>query len=173
MELRGGCGGYRVRQAHEYAIDAQERAPEDAYLGDLGPILRATVGDTINVTLLNRIERALSMHPHGVFYTKANEGAYYNDSTSGKLYKALHLRFLHLIHSCEHPVERTTYASSRGSCAWCAPVLSCQAAILEHLLSSCMGGLHSVKQCKPATLRAPCSLYLQSLHLMQMMYRLV
>ena len=64
---------------------------EDAYLGDLGPILRATVGDTINVTFLNRIERALSMHPHGVFYTKANEGAYYNDSTSGEIFKALHL----------------------------------------------------------------------------------
>lgn len=63
--------------------NAQERAAEDAYLGDLGPIFRATVGDTINVTFLNRIERALSVHPHGVFYTKANEGALYADSTSG------------------------------------------------------------------------------------------
>ena len=61
----------------------QERSAEDAYLGDLGPIFRATVGDTINVTFLNRIERALSVHPHGVFYTKANEGALYGDGTSG------------------------------------------------------------------------------------------
>ena len=64
---------------------AQERAAEDAYLGDLGPIFRATVGDTINVTFLNRIERALSVHPHGVFYTKANEGALYADGTSGAI----------------------------------------------------------------------------------------
>lgn len=62
---------------------AQERALEDAYLGDLGPILRATVGDTIQVTFLNRIERALTIHPHGVFYNKSNEGALYNDGTSG------------------------------------------------------------------------------------------
>ena len=68
---------------------AQERAAEDAYLGDLGPIFRATVGDTINVTFLNRIEGALSVHPHGVFYTKANEGALYNDSTSGVLQSGL------------------------------------------------------------------------------------
>ena len=63
----------------------QERAPEDAYLGDLGPILRGTVGDIIKVTFLNKIDRALSIHPHGVFYTKANEGALYNDGTSGAL----------------------------------------------------------------------------------------
>ena len=61
----------------------QERAPEDAYLGDLGPILRGTVGDIMKVTFLNKIDRALSIHPHGVFYTKANEGALYNDGTSG------------------------------------------------------------------------------------------
>ena len=67
----------------------QERAPEDAYLGDLGPILRGTVGDIIKVTFLNRIDRALSIHPHGVFYTKANEGALYNDGTSGELQPGL------------------------------------------------------------------------------------
>jgi manganese oxidase len=58
------------------------RPPEDAYLGLLGPILRAEVGDVIRVIFRNKAAREYSMHPHGVFYTKADEGAGYNDGTS-------------------------------------------------------------------------------------------
>ena len=47
------------------------------------------MGDTIQVTFQNKIDRALSIHPHGVFYTKANEGALYNDGTSGALQLSL------------------------------------------------------------------------------------
>jgi hephaestin len=42
------------------------RAPQDAYLGLLGPILRAEVGDTIKVVFKNKLA-PLRMHPHGVF----------------------------------------------------------------------------------------------------------
>ena len=45
----------------------------------------------MKVTFLNKIDRALSIHPHGVFYTKANEGALYNDGTSGAPQSGLRL----------------------------------------------------------------------------------
>lgn len=44
-------------------------------MGILGPQLRATVGDTLKVHFLNKADRLLSMHPHGVRYDKDNEGA--------------------------------------------------------------------------------------------------
>ena len=65
------------------ALCAQNRTAEEAYLGNLGPVLRATVGDTILVHFLNRLPDPVSVHPHGVFYNKSSEGALYNDGTSG------------------------------------------------------------------------------------------
>jgi hephaestin len=55
------------------------RAPQDAYLGLLGPTLRAEVGDTIKVVFRNKASRPYTMHPHGVFYEKASEGSMYAD----------------------------------------------------------------------------------------------
>ena len=52
------------------------------HLGILGPILHAQVGDKIRVVFRNKASRPYSIHPHGVFYTKANEGALTNDGTS-------------------------------------------------------------------------------------------
>ena len=49
--------------------------PQDKWMGILGPQLRGVVGDTIVVHFLNRTDRKLSMHPHGVLYSKDNEGA--------------------------------------------------------------------------------------------------
>jgi FtsP/CotA-like multicopper oxidase with cupredoxin domain len=45
--------------------------------GLLGPTLRAAVGDTLKVVFLNRTDRPLSMHPHGVKYAHDSEGASY------------------------------------------------------------------------------------------------
>jgi FtsP/CotA-like multicopper oxidase with cupredoxin domain len=53
------------------------RKPQPEWLGILGPIIRAEVGDTIEVEFLNRTSQAHSIHPHGVLYDKANEGALY------------------------------------------------------------------------------------------------
>ena len=53
------------------------RPPESQYLGILGPLLRAEVGDTIRVVFRNNLDAPTTMHPHGVFYTKASEGAPY------------------------------------------------------------------------------------------------
>src|SRR5580692_11375354 len=58
------------------------RAKEDEYMGLLGPVLRAEVGDTIKVVFKNNASHPYSMHPHGVFYKKDSEGALYDDATS-------------------------------------------------------------------------------------------
>jgi FtsP/CotA-like multicopper oxidase with cupredoxin domain len=59
------------------------RPPEWEHLGLLGPVIRAEVGDHIEVTLKNNTLVPVSLHPHGVFYTKANEGSRYPDGTGG------------------------------------------------------------------------------------------
>jgi hypothetical protein len=60
----------------------QHRAPDQRYLGLLGPVIRAEVGDTIKVVFRNNCPFPASMHPHGVLYDKSSEGAPYNDGTS-------------------------------------------------------------------------------------------
>ena len=60
------------------------RAAADRYLGFLGPVIRAEVGDTIEVVLRNACPFPVSMHPHGVLYDKSGEGAPYQDGTSGR-----------------------------------------------------------------------------------------
>ena len=49
------------------------------HLGMLGPVIHAEVGDTIKVVFKNNCKIPASMHPHGVLYDKASEGAPYND----------------------------------------------------------------------------------------------
>jgi len=59
------------------------RDAKDAYLGFLGPVIRAEVGDTIKVVFKNNCSFPNSVHPHGVLYAKDSEGAPYNDGTAG------------------------------------------------------------------------------------------
>lgn len=61
-----------------------ERPTSEAYLGYLGPVIRAEVGDTIKVVFRNNCSFPTSVHPHGVRYDKDSEGAEYNDGTSGE-----------------------------------------------------------------------------------------
>ncbi|KAG2498784.1 hypothetical protein HYH03_003523 [Edaphochlamys debaryana] len=58
------------------------RPAEDAYLGYVGPIMRATIGDTIKIVLRNEAKMNVSMHPHGVRYSKSSEGTLYEDYTT-------------------------------------------------------------------------------------------
>jgi hephaestin len=53
------------------------------HLGALGPAIEAEVGDTIKVVFKNNTRFPASVHPHGVFYNKASEGAGYADGTNG------------------------------------------------------------------------------------------
>ncbi|KAL6778816.1 FOX1 [Auxenochlorella protothecoides x Auxenochlorella symbiontica] len=60
------------------------RAAADEYLGLLGPIMKAEVGDILRVHFKNTLPFPVSMHPHGVWYDKSNEGTPYNDGTSAE-----------------------------------------------------------------------------------------
>ncbi len=51
--------------------------PQPEWLGILGPVIRAEVGDEIVVDFLNRGHRGHDMHPHGLRYDKNNEGSVY------------------------------------------------------------------------------------------------
>ncbi|KAM9227700.1 hephaestin isoform 1-T2 [Leptosomus discolor] len=53
--------------------------PKPGWLGFLGPVIRAEVGDTIKVHLKNFASRPYTIHPHGVFYKKDSEGSLYPD----------------------------------------------------------------------------------------------
>jgi manganese oxidase len=59
----------------------QLKPRDDRSLGILGPIIRAEVGDSITVHFRNNTAFAVGMHPHGVFYDKASEGAHYSTGT--------------------------------------------------------------------------------------------
>jgi hypothetical protein len=54
-----------------------QRKPQPDWLGILGPVIRAEVGDVIVVDFFNRTQIPHSIHPHGVRYDKDNEGAMY------------------------------------------------------------------------------------------------
>jgi len=59
----------------QYTNDSySQEIPKPAWLGFLGPILRAEVDDVVEVHLKNFATRPYSLHPHGVFYKKDSEG---------------------------------------------------------------------------------------------------
>jgi FtsP/CotA-like multicopper oxidase with cupredoxin domain len=63
----------------------RHRKPQPQWLGVLGPIIRAEVGDTVIVHFRNRARSgSYGMHPHGFRYTKDNEGAHYQGVNSGQ-----------------------------------------------------------------------------------------
>jgi manganese oxidase len=55
------------------------------HLGILGPLIRAEVGDSIRVVFRNNTHLSVTMHPHGLAYTKDAEGALYTDGTAGSV----------------------------------------------------------------------------------------
>jgi len=61
----------------------QARPASETYLGLLGPVIRAQVGDTVKVVFRNSCPIPASVHVHGLLYGKASEGAPYDDGTSG------------------------------------------------------------------------------------------
>ena len=65
----------------EYTDDTfrtvKPRKSEEQYLGIVGPVFRAEVGDTLKVVFRNNGTHPYSMHPHGVAYEKSSEGTAY------------------------------------------------------------------------------------------------
>ncbi|GAB1607633.1 hephaestin-like protein 1 [Argonauta hians] len=60
-----------------------EEKIKPAWLGIVGPLIHGELGDFIYVHFWNRASRHFSVHPHGIRYTKGNEGALYLDKTFG------------------------------------------------------------------------------------------
>jgi FtsP/CotA-like multicopper oxidase with cupredoxin domain len=53
------------------------RGPAEENHGILGPVIHAEVGDPITIVFHNNTRFRVGIHPHGVFYAKASEGAHY------------------------------------------------------------------------------------------------
>lgn len=70
-------------QTGEMRIIRKAGTPSE-HLGILGPIIRAEVGDRVNIHFRNQTRFNLSLHPHGFFYSKDNEGTPYEDGTTFK-----------------------------------------------------------------------------------------
>ncbi|XP_075411674.1 ceruloplasmin-like [Tenrec ecaudatus] len=71
-------GTYRKIVYREYtnASFTEQKAREEHY-GVLGPVLKAEVGQSIQVTFYNNASVPLSIQPHGLRYSKSNEGSFY------------------------------------------------------------------------------------------------
>lgn len=88
LNLKNRIGSlYKKALYREYTnasfVSLKNREPEWEHLGYLGPVIRAEVGDTIRIKFRNNGMRSYSMHPHGVFYDKNNEGVPSGGSMEG------------------------------------------------------------------------------------------
>ncbi|XP_032993749.1 hephaestin isoform X2 [Lacerta agilis] len=79
-------GSIYRKSVYKQYLDATytSEIPKPPWLGFLGPIIRAEVGDTIIVHLKNFGRRPFTIHPHGVFYKKDSEGSLYPDESSSQ-----------------------------------------------------------------------------------------
>ncbi|XP_067410122.1 ceruloplasmin [Emydura macquarii macquarii] len=88
-------GSYKKVVYNEYTDDTftkhKMRLPEEQHLGLLGPVIKAEVGDLIRVTFKNNGSHPFSIQPHGVSYTKGNEGALYHSISGGTEAPASHV----------------------------------------------------------------------------------
>nr|XP_027791607.1 hephaestin isoform X11 [Marmota flaviventris] len=94
---------------------------EDKHLGILGPVIRAEVGDIIQVVFYNRASQPFSMQPHGVFYEKKYEGTVYNDGTfeiycQAGSHREAGMRAIYNVSQCpgRHVSPRQRYQAARS-----------------------------------------------------------
>jgi FtsP/CotA-like multicopper oxidase with cupredoxin domain len=74
---------FPVTRFIQYEPDFKTPVAQPVWLGILGPIIRAEVGDTVKVHFCNRAAGSYGMHPHGFRYTKDNEGAHVFGANTG------------------------------------------------------------------------------------------
>jgi FtsP/CotA-like multicopper oxidase with cupredoxin domain len=80
---RGKTKWKKVRYVEYTDETFTKTKPQPPWLGVLGPVIRAEVGDTVIVHFWNRAKGHYSVHPHGLRYTKDHEGAHYGPPTAG------------------------------------------------------------------------------------------
>ena len=68
-----------VQYTDDRYTTAVPRSDDEEHLGLLGPLLRAEVGDTVVIHLVNNLDVPVSMHTHGALYNKSSEGTPYAD----------------------------------------------------------------------------------------------
>ncbi|XP_077015484.1 ceruloplasmin-like [Tamandua tetradactyla] len=75
---------YKKASYFQYTDDTfQTMIEKPPWLGFVGPILKGETGDYFHVHVKNFASKPYSFHPHGLTYTKKNEGALYPDNTTG------------------------------------------------------------------------------------------
>ncbi|KAM5274878.1 ceruloplasmin-like isoform 1-T1 [Hipposideros larvatus] len=75
---------YKKALYFQYTDDTFQKIIEKPpWLGLLGPIIKAETGDLVFIHVRNFASMKYSFHPHGMTYTKENEGALYPDNTTG------------------------------------------------------------------------------------------
>jgi manganese oxidase len=72
--LRPGKAFLKVRYRQFSDPDFQLPVQSPPHLGVLGFLVHAEVGDRVELTLRNEAPVSVSAHPHGLLYTKGNEG---------------------------------------------------------------------------------------------------
>ncbi|XP_008846263.1 ceruloplasmin isoform X2 [Nannospalax galili] len=82
-------GPNRIGRTYKKALYVQytdgtfkKTVDKPVWLGFLGPIIKAEVGDKVYVHIKNFASRPYTFHPHGVTYYKEHEGAIYPDNTT-------------------------------------------------------------------------------------------
>ncbi|XP_046540857.1 ceruloplasmin-like [Equus quagga] len=77
-------GTYKKLVYREYtAASFRTQKARAEHLGILGPVIKAEVGQIIEVTFYNNASLPLSIHPHGLRYNKSNEGSFYRTPGGG------------------------------------------------------------------------------------------
>uniref|UniRef100_A0AC11ETK9 Uncharacterized protein n=1 Tax=Ovis aries TaxID=9940 RepID=A0AC11ETK9_SHEEP len=77
-------GTYKKLVYFEYTdASFQTQKAKATHLGLLGPVIKAEVGQIIQVTFYNNASLPLSIHPHGLLYNKNNEGSFYRTPGGG------------------------------------------------------------------------------------------
>lgn len=61
------------------------RTADEEHMGNMGPAIRAVVGDEVYVLFKNLSPIPLTIHVHGILYNKSSEGAPYEDETAAHL----------------------------------------------------------------------------------------
>ncbi|KAL1777716.1 ceruloplasmin isoform X1 [Sigmodon hispidus] len=118
-------GPDRIGRSYKKALYVQytddtfsKTVDKPVWLGFLGPILKAEVGDKVFVHLKNFASRPYTFHSHGVTYLKEHEGAIYPDNTTNfqkaddKVFPGE--QYLYVLHASDQsPVDRDSNCVTR------------------------------------------------------------
>lgn len=83
-QLAGNSYTKVIYQEYTDQSFSRRKQRQQQYLGLLGPVIRAEVGDSISFVFHNKASRPYNVHAYGVQYAKGSEGAPYDDGSDEK-----------------------------------------------------------------------------------------